>query len=223
MTQTKGQQEKSSLETESPIVEEQSELVNNTGGAPEGASIATGEANDPWEQKYRDVYDQYVRLAADFDNFRKRYAQEQEALRKYGSERALYELIPVLDNLERAAGSLSENTDPKMLYQSFRLVQNQLLEALGGLGLKKIDSLGKPFDPSYHEAVAQVPSDEHPDQTVVREQQSGFMYHDRVLRPALVAVAVPSPESNGPSEQKESGDANNPFKHSTAPGGSYTP
>jgi molecular chaperone GrpE len=183
----------------------------------ETAADATQPADD-WERKYRELNDQYVRLAADFDNFRKRSYQEHESARKYGTESTLREMIPVLDNLDRATASLSESSDPKLLFQSFRLMYNQLLDTFANLGLKKMQPVGQPFDPNFHEAVSQVETDEHPDQTVVNEMQSGYMLYDTVIRPAMVAVStrpavaasaenpfkVPGSESTGFSPDKES-------------------
>lgn len=169
------------------------------------------EDKNEWEQKYQDLYDQYVRLAADFDNYRKRFNQEIEATRRYASENTLKELIPALDNLERATGSLSETSEPKLLYQSFRLMNNQIIDALAGVGLKRMETVGKPFDPNFHEAVTQVPSNDHPDQTVVNELQSGFMLQDRVLRPAMVAVSVKT--ENGAGDTAAGAGEANPFKN----------
>ena len=145
--------------------------------------------DNDWEAKYRELNDQFLRLAADFDNFRKRSYQEHESARKMGREMTLQELLPVMDNLERATGSLTENSDPKMLYQSFRLMYKQLMDTFANLGLKKMQVVGEPFDPKFHEAVTQIETDDHPDQTVVTEMQSGYMLYDHVLRPAMVSVS----------------------------------
>jgi molecular chaperone GrpE len=166
------------------------------------------------QRKYQDLQDQYLRLAADFDNYRKRYAQEQEALRKYGAENTARELIPVLDNLERAASSLSEKSEPKILYQSFRLMHNQLVDSLKNMGFQKMNTVGQTFDPTFHEAISQQETDEHPENTVVNEMQSGFMLHDRVLRPALVSVAVPKQNKEEAPAKSE-----NPFAQVSADAG----
>jgi molecular chaperone GrpE len=177
---------------------------------PEDASgqsnLAEPSAEAGYEQKYKDLYDQYVRLAADFDNFRKRRQQEVEYSRKYGAESALLALLPALDNLERASASLNETSDPKMLYQSFRLVYNQLIGALDTIGVKKMNPVGQTFDPNLHEAIGQVPTADMPEESVVNEAQAGYLYHDRVLRPAMVTVAV------APSEPAPAQAVNNPFK-----------
>jgi molecular chaperone GrpE len=153
---------------------------------------ATLEPN--WEEKYQSLWDQHLRLAADFDNFRKRFAQERELLRKSGIEATLHALIPALDNLERAQKTLSETADSKLLYQSFRLVSKQLNEGLGSLGMQRINAVGQLFDPNLHEAIARVPSTDHEEHAILDEQQPGYTLDDKVLRPALVVVAT-APEA----------------------------
>ncbi len=147
----------------------------------------------PASEEAVNYYDQYIRLAADFENFRKRYAQEREALLKYGSEHAMHELIPVLDNLERAMGSLSETSDAKILFQSLRLMSSQLQESLGNIGLKKLNAVGETFDVSLHEAVSQQETSEHPEGTIITEVQSGYLLKDRLIRPSRVIVAAAPP------------------------------
>lgn len=185
-----------------------------------GAEEASGpedEVRPPAEsadEQYQDLYDQFVRLQADFENYRKRVEQEKEYLLKYGSQRTMEELLPVMDNLERGTGSLSETSDPKLLYQSFRLVYNELMSGLQQLGLRKIDALGQPFDPSFHEAVSRVESDEYPEDVVANELQTGFMLHDKVLRPAMVQVSNGNATgaSEEPQEPEEKGSSENPFR-----------
>ena len=158
------------------------------------------------KEKYDQLHEQHMRLAADFENFRKRVASERESLLRYGAESTVQGLLPILDNLSRAATSLNEQSDPKMLYQSFDLLSKQLLDTLAQQGLKKIETEGQLFDPQYHEATSQVESADHPENTIVTELQSGFMLHERVLRPALVIVATtPSTPTN------ESDSKSNPF------------
>ncbi len=159
------------------------------------------------QEKHDELTDQHLRLAADFENFRKRAAQERASLLKYGAENTVQGLLPILDNLERASNSLNEDSDPKMLYQSFNLLTNQLLETLKHQGLQKIETTGQLFDPNFHEATAQIETLDQPENTIVHEMQSGFMLHERVIRPALVSVATPPNQSEVPAE-------NNPFAHS---------
>ena len=149
---------------------------------------------EDFQGKYQLLQDQFTRLAADFDNYRKRMREEQESLIKYGAQKSVMELLPVLDNLERATASLSENSDPKVLFKSFSVVQKQLLDGLDAMGVKKVQAVGQPFDPQFHEAVNQMPSAEFPENTIMYEAQSGYQLHDKVIRPAMVVVSTGSPD-----------------------------
>jgi len=157
------------------------------------------------QEAYDELNNRYLRLAADFDNFRKRQAQEREFLFKYGAQTTLETLLPVLDNLTRAHQSLSESSDPAMLYKSFALMNQQLQDTLKSVGLEKMTPLGEPFSPELHEAVSQVENPDKPDHTVVEVYQDGYRLHDRVLRPAQVVVSV------HPAFQSVSSE-NNPFQ-----------
>jgi len=132
----------------------------------------------------------YIRLAADFDNYRKRQEQEREALLKYGAEDTMKKLLPILDTIERAEKSFMEIEDCQQLKQSFEAIQKQISDSLGRIGLEKIETVGKEFDPNLHEAVMQTPTNEHEDHSIIAEMQTGYKLHDRVVRPAMVNVAV---------------------------------
>ncbi len=173
--------------------------MNDGADTPDNVSslkFAQNSESENWAAKYQLLQDQFTRLAADFDNFRKRAREEQESMVKYGAQKSAMELLPVLDNLDRASASLTENSDAQVLYKSFGLVNKQLLDGLDRLGIRKIDTVGKPFDPNFHEAVNQMPS-EHPEHHVAIEAQSGYMLHDKVIRPAMVVV------STGPVAESE--------------------
>ena len=142
------------------------------------------------EEELETQKSQYIRLAADFDNYRKRQAQEREALLKYGAEDTLTKLLPVLDTIERAQKSFQEMDGPEKIRESFDAIQKQIFDSLEKIGLKKIESVGKEFDPSLHEAVMQTPANETPDHTIIAELQSGYQLHGRTIRPAMVNVAV---------------------------------
>lgn len=170
------------------------------------------------QSRFNELQDQHVRLAADFENFRKRVLQEREALLKYGAENTIQSLLPILDNLDRASSSLSAESDPTMLYKSFEMLSKQLMDTLASQGLTRIETVGQPFDPNFHEATGQVESDEHPENTVAQEIQPGFKLHDRVLRPALVMVSsggsASSEASDSPETAPETVSSNNPFAQS---------
>ncbi len=142
------------------------------------------------QQKYDTLNQQYLRLAADFDNYRKRQAQERENLLKFGTENALKKMIEVLDNFERGKKALENVDDCAKVKESFDLVHKQVFDALSKLGLEVIETEGKEFDPNFHDAVMQTPTSEHPEHTIINELQKGYKMGDKVLRPALVNVAT---------------------------------
>ncbi len=134
---------------------------------------------------------QYVRLAADFDNFRRRKAQELSDRVRYASEDAARALLPALDNLRRAVDHAPEGTDNAFL-AGVRMTVRQFEEALTSLGITPIEAVGARFDPSLHEAVAGIESGEVEHDTVVDELQRGYRLHDRVIRPSMVRIAHPA-------------------------------
>jgi len=179
--------------------------------APTAETSAQAEAQD-WQNKYLQLQDQFTRLAADFENFRKRSRDEQDSLVKYSAQKSIMELLPVLDNLDRATSSLSENSEPQVLYKSFGLMQKQLLDGLEAMGLRKVKAIGEPFDPQFHEAVNRMPSADVPENVNMYEAQSGYQLHDKVIRPALVVVSTGSPDGAAAEPQAEEADKRaNPF------------
>ena len=137
-----------------------------------------------------DLNNKYLRMAADFDNYRKRQMQERESLLKYGAADTMTKLLAVLDTFERAQESLKDVEDVQSVKEGYEVVFKQLMDTLKKAGLETIDALGAEFDPNLHEAIAQTPTNEHPDNTVISQMQKGYKLADRVLRPALVNVAL---------------------------------
>lgn len=137
--------------------------------------------------------DQYLDLAqrtrAEFENFQKRNRNERELERKFAYTPLVRDLLPVLDNLERALGASQQAGEAGSLAQGVAMVQTQFLDLLKRNSIVRIDALNKPFDPNEHEAVMQQPSAEHAPNTVLQILENGFMIHDRVLRPAKVIVS----------------------------------
>lgn len=142
------------------------------------------------QEDYDNLNNQYLRLAADFDNFRKRQAQEREGLIKYGAEDAMKKLIEVLDNFDRAKQSIENTDDINQVKESFSVLYNQMFDNLSKLGLEVIQAQGQEFDPNFHEAVMQTPTNEHPEHQIIAELQKGYKLGDKVLRPTLVNVAT---------------------------------
>ena len=146
--------------------------------------------DDGYKAKYEQLNNQYVRLAADFDNYRKRQAQERENLLKYGAEETLKKLIEVLDNFDRAQKAIENIEDCQQVKDSFNLVCNQMRDTLKKTGLEVIETDGKEFDPNFHEAVMQTPTNEQEEGTIIAELQKGYKIGDKVLRASLVNVAT---------------------------------
>lgn len=136
-----------------------------------------------------DYYNRLQRLQAEFDNFRKRTFKEKEELVKYASERVVRELLPVIDNFERALEAAKNTQDFAALAQGVEMIFRQLNGVLGKEGLAEIEAVGQAFDPNLHEAIMQVDSEEHPANTVVEEVQKGYYLKDKVLRPSMVKVS----------------------------------
>jgi len=162
------------------------------GDAP--AESGTAAASDPVAEAKAEALrfkEQWMRSAADFDNFRKRTRRELEDTRKAGREELLKDLLPVFDNLERAVTSAERAQDVKPVADGLKMVLRQFLDTLGRTGITKVPTIGSQFDPSVHEAIQQVESDEHAPGTVVAEVQPGYLQGERLVRAAMVVVAKP--------------------------------
>jgi len=141
------------------------------------------------EKETKDHYDRLLRVAADFDNYKKRAAKEKEEWVKFANEDLIKTLLAFIDNLERAVNHAGNVEDSGVLIEGVRLTLQQLLQALGKFGLSSFDSRGKPFDPAVHEAILVVPTDQHKPNQVVEEFQRGYLLNNRLLRPATVSVS----------------------------------
>ncbi len=153
-------------------------------------SAESEEAVDKIKTDFENLNNQYLRLAADFENYRKRQAQEREQLINYGKIEAFTKLLEVLDNFDRAEQSLKDCDDVNRVKESFNVLHKQIVENLEKMGLAPIETVGSLFDPNFHDAVMQTPTEDHPDQTIIAELQKGYKLGDKVLRPALVNVAT---------------------------------
>lgn len=133
--------------------------------------------------------ERYLRTQADFDNFRRRSRLEKEDFAKYASSKVVEQLLPVLDNFERAIMASKDSKDIESLLKGIEMIQRQLGQVLEQEGLKHLEAVGQPFNPEFHQAIMQVESEEHEEGTVVEELQKGYVFKDKVLRPAMVKVA----------------------------------
>jgi molecular chaperone GrpE len=140
-------------------------------------------------QEAQENYDRFLRLAAELENIKKRQEREVAEFRQFANENLLKELVPVLDNLERALEHGRQSEAPEALMEGLDLVSQDFLKVLSRFGVQPIDSVGNRFDPAYHHAVMEEEAPEVDDQTVLKELQKGYLLQNRLLRPAMVVVS----------------------------------
>lgn len=172
------------------------EVGSEVGEGPEEEMRGLQEALLAKTREVESLGDKNLRLMAEFDNARKRTAREREEYIRFANESLLRELLPVLDNFDRALQAVKGEPAAGAVAAGIELIQRELLRVLEKFGATPFPSVGQPFDPERHEAVARVQDGEHPEMTVISETAHGYLLHGRVLRPALVTVAVaPDPSS----------------------------
>jgi molecular chaperone GrpE len=159
---------------------------------PEASTAAETPEEVPVAAAPAEPDERYLRLAADFENFRRRKAQELIDRSRYASEDAAKALLPVLDNLRRAIGHAADAGNEAVAVSGLELVVREFETALEQLGVEAIEAKGRPFDPSVHEAIGGEDSEDVEVDTVADELQRGYRLHDRVIRPSLVRVAHPA-------------------------------
>jgi len=171
---------------------------------PDETSINSGDSIQTLKEKLaakeseaKEYYDRYLRLAAEFDNFKKRSARERDEFRKFANESLIQELLTVADNLERAILSIKddETASPNVL-KGIDMTYKEILKVFEKFQVKPIDALGEQFDPTFHQAVMQEETDLRPDNTVLSELQKGYLIHDRLLRPSMVVVSKSATKEN---------------------------
>lgn len=178
---------KKDKQTSEPIDELQDQMQRDEAGQPSDQEQAPAEA--PAEEPAEDFQDKYLRVLAEFQNFKKRSAKEAVQSSEFANEKLMKELLTVIDDMERALAAARENhgeDDP--LYTGMQMVHDNLLAVLGRFGLSPIDAEGETFDPEKHSAMMQEESDE-PAMTVLRQLQRGYELKGRTIRPAAVVVA----------------------------------
>lgn len=176
------------IEDTGATLEELERELNQAEEVPAAAPDGPAESPDEETQQYRD---RYLRTLADFDNFRKRSEREKGEFFKYALAGVLKDLLPVLDNFDRALDHAEEGDE---FHKGVLMIYKQLFDQLQKHGVKVIDEAGVPFDPNFHEAIVREEDDTLPSHTVSAILQKGYFLHDRLLRPALVKVAVGGPE-----------------------------
>src|SRR5438552_94483 len=166
-----------------------------------GAAVPRAEADEPEDpmaglqadlDRFRDLA---LRSQADFENYKKRCVREKEEAIKYANNSLLQRLVAIIDNYELGLAAAKEQGEQSPIYSGMVLVQKQLNDLLTENGLQPIEAEDKPFDPNLHEAIAHEPSDQVPEETVLRQVSRGYRFKDRLLRPAKVVV------SSGPAKK----------------------
>ena len=144
------------------------------------------------EEEAKETHDRLLRVSADYENYKKRSAREMEDFRKFANQSLLKEMLSVVDNLELAINSSNEgeHTDQKLI-EGLNLTLNEMMRVLEKFNVKPIVAKGEIFDPAFHEAVMREETNDYPENSVISEFQKGYLIHDRLLRPAMVVVAVP--------------------------------
>jgi molecular chaperone GrpE len=155
-----------------------------------GTELTTFEQLVAKDQEARDNWDRFVRERADLENYRKRVNREKEELLNYGNKSLIEEILPVLDSMERALIHVSEE-DHTAVVEGIRMTHGMLVTVLKKFGVTPIRAVGTLFDSAFHQAMAQVATDEYPPNTVVEEYQKGYLLKERLLRPAMVTVSTP--------------------------------
>lgn len=173
--------------TPGPDVAEEATEGEATAEKPIAAMEAALKASQAETEQNRDLY---LRARADMENLRKRAQRDREEFARFANEGLLKEIIPVLDNLERAVEHAGGNGDQgEALLQGVEMTISQFAKVLEKFNVKPVEAKGQPFDPSLHEAVGHLESAELPPNTVAQELQKGYLLHDRLLRPSLVLVS----------------------------------
>lgn len=182
-----------SIEEVDEVMKEALDVVEGSGAESRGDSdpfgSLEGESMEELHAKIKELRDRSMRTLADFDNFRKRVDRERSEQRRYAGGEVLRDLLAVIDNLERAAEAQGSADETR---KGVELILRQTEELVKRHGVERVSATDERFDPSAHEAVVRHESDEVPEPTVVKELQAGYWLRDRLLRPALVEVAVPS-------------------------------
>jgi molecular chaperone GrpE len=197
-------------QTTSPAEEGRAESDSDLGFSQEPsvdeAQTNASENGSTPQEELQIFQDKYLRLAAEFENYKRRAQRDQRDSIRFGNESLLKNLLPIIDNLERAIRCAKDAGTGGPLLEGVELTHKQFLETVGKMGVRQVCSEGSHFDPTIHQAVTQVERDGVEPNTVVEEFQKGYFLHDRILRPAMVSVAKEKSDLTEPSSTEEFGE-----------------
>lgn len=185
---------KSEKKATEPVAEDSAEAAQPDTGPTTQDTDLEQQLATALEEKQQ-LHEQFLRTLAEMDNLRKRTNREKEELSKFANENILRDILPVIDNLERAVEHSEKTDNTDGLLEGVRMTLSQFAQVLSRFGVESIDAVGKPFDPAYHQAMGQMESADYPVNTVMVEMQKGYQLNERLLRPAFVMVAKPASES----------------------------
>lgn len=146
--------------------------------------------------------DRFIRLSAEFDNYRKRKQREIDEFKKFANETVFKQFLPVVDNLERAMASAENNQDLKSLLEGVKLTHKEILKVFQDFNVKLVQADNQLFDPNFHQAVTQKETNEVPENTITDVLQRGYLLHDRLIRPAMVVVSKSTGNDTDKPEEK---------------------
>ena len=196
-------------QADSELLEAHREAFEAAGEASDGDESRLDDLG-PQEQvenlraQLEEAKDQALRHQAELENYRKRAARQMDEERRYACMPMIRDLLPVWDNIGRAIDAAEQSHDTSSLLEGFKMTAEQLESALARHHCVEIEALHRPFDPNLHEAISQLPNDEHPAGTVTHVTQIGFLLHDRVVRPSQVVVSSGRPREDQDPETTES-------------------
>lgn len=171
--------------------QEENTEVDNSPEENQSDNVISSDDNSELQSKYDDLYNRFIRLAADFDNYKKRISKEKQNISEYGNEELIRELLTVLDNLQLAVDHFDPEGDMNSLVEGVKLVQHQMVAALQKFGLQSIESQkGTEFDPRLHQAVERIETSEITPGLILDELVRGYTINERLLRPASVTVST---------------------------------
>lgn len=188
MPEKEQEQELEEVTAEQEEVLEEEQLEEQLEESQEEEEVEEVDEVTALEQQLAEEQNKYLRLLADFDNYRRRQTQEAENMRKYRAQSVISDLLAVIDNFDRALATTVESPDAISLKEGVEMVQRTLMEALVKEGLEVIEATDQPFDPNIHQAVMTGADSEKESGIVLQELQKGYMLNGRVIRPAMVQV-----------------------------------